>query len=112
MKFFLHVSKDEQKKRQLERIDDPHKNWKFNARDVTERAHWAEYMAAYEAAIRATATDHAPWYVIPADRKWFMRLAVMAAILAEMEALDLAFPVLSGEAQSKLAEARRALEAS
>lgn len=112
MKFFLHVSKDEQKKRQLERIDDPKKNWKFNARDVEERAHWDAYMAAYEAAIRATATEHAPWYVIPADRKWFMRLAVMQAILAEMEALDLEFPKLSAEAAAKLGAARKALLAS
>jgi PPK2 family polyphosphate:nucleotide phosphotransferase len=112
MKFFLHVSKDEQKERQLERIDDPRKNWKFNARDVAERAHWDDYMAAYEEAIRATATPHAPWYVIPADRKWFMRLAVMQAVIAEMESLDLEFPVLSEEATTKLAEARKALEAS
>lgn len=112
MKFFLHVSRDEQKERQLERIDDPRKNWKFNARDVVERAHWDAYMAAYEAAIRATATEHAPWYVIPADKKWFMRLAVMQAVIAEMESLDLEFPVLSAEATAKLAEARKALEAS
>lgn len=112
MKFFLHVSKEEQKARQLERIDDPRKNWKFNARDVAERAHWDKYMEAYEEAIRATATEHAPWYVIPADRKWFMRLAVMQAIIAEMEALGLEFPKLSAEAMAKLAEARKALEAS
>lgn len=112
LKFFLHVSKEEQKERQLERIDDPHKNWKFNARDVAERAFWEDYMAAYEAAIRATAADHAPWYVIPADRKWFMRLAVMQALIAEMESLDLQFPTLSEEAVAKLADARKALEAS
>ena len=112
MKFFLNVSKDEQKKRQLERIDDPQKNWKFNARDVAERAHWDAYMSAYEEAIRATATEHAPWYVIPADKKWFMRLAVMAAVLAEMESMELDFPKLSAEAQAKLAEARENLLAS
>lgn len=112
IKFFLHVSKEEQKIRQLARIDDPEKNWKFNARDVNERAHWEAYMAAYEEAIRATASPHAPWYVIPADKKWFMRLAVMGAILAEMENLDLQFPVLSDEAKAKLADARKALEAS
>ena len=112
MKFFLHVSKDEQKERQIERIDDPKKNWKFNARDVTERGFWSEYMDAYEEAIRATATEHAPWYVIPADKKWFMRLAVMQATIAEMETLDLKFPELSKEAKAKLAEARKALEAS
>jgi PPK2 family polyphosphate:nucleotide phosphotransferase len=108
-KIFLHVSKEEQKKRQLERIDDPQKNWKFNARDVEERGYWDAYMAAYEAAIRATAAPHAPWYVIPADRKWFMRLAVMTAMLAEMESLDLDFPTLTPEAQGKLAAAREAL---
>jgi PPK2 family polyphosphate:nucleotide phosphotransferase len=112
MKFFLHVSKEEQKARQLERIDDPAKNWKFNARDVTERGYWADYMAAYEAAIRATAAPHAPWYVIPADRKWFMRLAVMQAIIAEMETLDLGFPVLTAAEKATLAEARKALLAS
>jgi PPK2 family polyphosphate:nucleotide phosphotransferase len=112
IKFFLHVSKDEQKRRQLERIDDPEKNWKFNARDVAERAHWDAYMAAYESAIGATAAKHAPWYVIPADRKWFMRLAVMAALVAELESLDLAYPTLSPEEVAKLAEARKALEAS
>ena len=111
MKFFLHVSKEEQKQRQLERIDDPTKNWKFNARDVEERAFWADYMAAYEEAIRATAAPHAPWYVIPADRKWFMRLAVMAATIAEMESLDLKFPELSDAAKAKLMTARKALEA-
>lgn len=112
MKFFLHVSKEEQKERQLSRIDDAHKNWKFNARDVAERAYWDQYMSAYEQAIQATAAPHAPWYVIPADRKWFMRLAVMQAIIAEMESLDLQFPELSQEAVAKLADARKALEAS
>lgn len=112
IKFFLHVSKEEQKARQLERIDDPTKNWKFNARDVEERAHWETYMAAYESAIGATAARHAPWYVIPADRKWFMRLAVMAAIVAELESLKLDYPTLSPEETAKLAEARKALIAS
>jgi PPK2 family polyphosphate:nucleotide phosphotransferase len=112
IKFFLHVSKDEQKQRQLERIDDPKKNWKFNARDVEERAYWDAYMDAYEQAIRNTAAPHAPWYVIPADRKWFMRLAVMMAIVAEMEELELEFPKLSKEETAKLASARKALEES
>lgn len=109
IKIFLHVSKDEQKARQLERIDDPTKNWKFNAKDVAERAHWDAYMAAYESAIGATAAKHAPWYVIPADRKWFMRLAVMGALIAELESLDLEYPKLSPEETAKLAEARKAL---
>lgn len=109
IKIFLHVSKDEQKARQLERIDDPKKNWKFNAKDVAERAHWDAYMAAYESAIGATAAKHAPWYVIPADRKWFMRLAVMGALIAELKSLDLEYPRLSPEEAAKLAEARKAL---
>ncbi len=109
LKFFLHVSKEEQKQRQLARIDDPSKNWKFNARDVTERAHWAKYMQAYEDTIRETSAPHAPWYVIPADDKWFMRVAVMHAISAEMRKLGLAFPELDPEAKGKLAEARAAL---
>ncbi|MBN8534853.1 MAG: polyphosphate kinase 2 family protein [Rhizobiales bacterium] len=109
IKLFLNVSKDEQKARQLERIDDPNKNWKFNAKDVAERAHWDAYMAAYESAIGATAAKHAPWYVIPADRKWFMRLAVMGALIAELESLDLQYPTLSPEETAKLAEARKAL---
>jgi PPK2 family polyphosphate:nucleotide phosphotransferase len=112
IKFFLHVSKEEQKARQLERIDDPTKNWKFNARDVAERAHWDSYMAAYESAIGATAAGHAPWYVIPADRKWFMRLAVMGALVAELESLNLEYPKLSHEEAAKLAEVRKALLAS
>lgn len=112
IKFFLHVSKEEQKQRQLERIDDPAKNWKFNARDVEERAFWDQYMAAYGQAIRNTAAPHAPWYVIPADRKWFMRLAVMNAIIAEMEELKLEYPQLSKEETKKLAAARKALLAS
>jgi PPK2 family polyphosphate:nucleotide phosphotransferase len=109
IKIFLNVSKDEQKARQLERIDDPKKNWKFNAKDVAERAHWEAYMAAYESAIGATAAKHAPWYVIPADRKWFMRLAVMGTLIAELESLDLKFPVLAPEEVAKLGEARKAL---
>lgn len=112
IKFFLHVSKDEQKQRQLERIDDPAKNWKFNARDVEERAFWDQYMEAYEHAIQSTAAPHAPWYVIPADRKWFMRLAVMNAIIAEMEELELEYPQLSEKETEKLAAARKALLAS
>ncbi|MFM8748549.1 MAG: polyphosphate kinase 2 family protein, partial [Rhabdaerophilum sp.] len=112
VKVFLNVSKEEQRMRFLSRIDDPTKNWKFNARDVEERAHWETYMAAYESAIGATAARHAPWYVIPADRKWFMRLAVMAAIVAELESLNLEYPKLSPEETAKLAEARKALLAS
>jgi PPK2 family polyphosphate:nucleotide phosphotransferase len=109
-KFFLHVSRDEQKKRFLERLDRPEKNWKFSAADAKERGHWKEYMAAYEDAIRATAAPYAPWIVVPADKKWFARLVVAAAVADAMEELDLEYPRV-GEAQRKdLAAARRALE--
>ncbi len=109
IKFFLNVGKDEQKRRLIQRIDDPGKNWKFESGDLAERAKWDDYMACYEEAIRATATKHAPWYVIPADDKNFMRVAVMAAIRRELEKLDLIYPVLSIEEQVKLGESRRQL---
>ena len=109
IKFFLNVGLDEQKQRLLARIDDPSKNWKFEAGDLVERALWDDYMQAYEAAIRATATPDAPWYVIPADDKKLMRLAVMAAIKRELKKLDLHYPELSPEEKGKLAEARQAL---
>jgi PPK2 family polyphosphate:nucleotide phosphotransferase len=108
-KFFLHVSRKEQKRRFLERLNDPEKHWKFSAADVAERAHWDEYMAAYEEAIRETATEHAPWYVIPADNKWFTRLMVAAATVDAMGSLGLDYPEVSAEALRKLAAARRAL---
>jgi PPK2 family polyphosphate:nucleotide phosphotransferase len=111
IKFFLHVGKDEQKKRLLARIDDPDKNWKFETGDLVERARWDDYMSAYEEAIRATARKHAPWYVIPADDKKFMRVAVMAAIKRELKKLNLEYPRISPEEASKLTEARKALEA-
>jgi PPK2 family polyphosphate:nucleotide phosphotransferase len=112
VKFFLHVSKEEQKRRLLARIDDPAKNWKFETGDLAERARWDDYMAAYEAAIRATASRQAPWYVIPADDKRFMRVAVMAALKREMKKLDLRFPELDPAAKAKLGEARAQLEKS
>jgi PPK2 family polyphosphate:nucleotide phosphotransferase len=111
VKVFLHVSRQEQKKRFLERIDNPEKNWKFSARDVAERAYWDAYMEAYETAIRATAAPHAPWYVVPADNKWFTRLVVAGALLATLGALDLAFPSLPAEEKARLAEARAKLVA-
>jgi PPK2 family polyphosphate:nucleotide phosphotransferase len=110
VKFFLNVGKDEQKRRLIARIDDPAKNWKFETGDLAERARWDDYMEAYEAAIQATATKEAPWYVIPADDKKLMRVAVMAAIRREMKKLDLAFPELAPEEKAKLGEARRQLE--
>ncbi len=108
-KFFLHVSREEQKKRFLERIDDPEKNWKFSSADVAERRHWDAYMSAYEEAIRATATAEAPWYVVPADAKWFTRVVVAAAVIETLAGLDLHYPELDDAARSDLAAARAAL---
>ncbi|HVY14988.1 MAG TPA: polyphosphate kinase 2 family protein, partial [Rhodopila sp.] len=89
LKFFLNVSKDEQKRRFLSRLDEPHKNWKFSAGDVVERGFWDDYQSAYEDAIAATAAPHAPWFVVPADNKWFTRLIVVAAMIDALSALDL-----------------------
>ncbi|MBL0289253.1 MAG: polyphosphate kinase 2 family protein [Betaproteobacteria bacterium] len=111
LKFFLNVSRKEQKRRFLERLDEPEKNWKFAAADVTERGHWDAYMAAYEAAIRATAARHAPWYVVPADNKWYTRLVVAAAIVDAMESLDLAYPTIDEAQRRELAAARATLAA-
>lgn len=108
-KFFLHVSKAEQKRRFLARLDEPEKNWKFSANDVKERRHWSDYQRAYEEAIRATATKEAPWYVIPADHKWFTRLAVAAAIVATLDELDLHYPVVDAAKRRALQAARREL---
>jgi PPK2 family polyphosphate:nucleotide phosphotransferase len=109
LKFFLNVSKAEQKKRFLSRIEEPEKNWKFSAADVTERAHWDAYMDAYEKAIRGTATKQAPWYVVPADTKWFTRLVVVAAIVQALERLDLHYPKVTKAQSAALEEARKAL---
>ena len=109
VKFFLHVSREEQKRRFMERLDEPEKNWKFSAADVGERAHWDAYMKAYEEAIRATAAEHAPWYVVPADNKWFTRLVVAAAIAETLQELDLAYPVVDEAKKKELAAAREAL---
>ena len=109
LKFFLHVSKKQQKERFLERLDTPSKNWKFSANDVLERKHWRAYMSAYEDMIRHTATDHAPWYVVPADRKWFTRLVVAAAVAEALEGLDLKFPTLDRDKRRELGSARKAL---
>jgi PPK2 family polyphosphate:nucleotide phosphotransferase len=111
-KFFLHVSKDEQKKRFLERLDDPEKHWKFSVNDAAERQHWDAYMDAYEDAIRNTATKAAPWYVVPADNKWFTRVVVAAAVIDTLAGLDLAYPVVEKSRQKDLAEAHRMLLAS
>lgn len=108
-KFFLNVSKEEQKRRFLERIDDPAKNWKFSAGDVAERARWDEYMHAYEETIRETAREEAPWYVVPADNKWYTRLVVAAAIIDALASVDLHYPELDAAGKSRLAEARTKL---
>ncbi|MCK6556019.1 polyphosphate kinase 2 family protein [Candidatus Binatia bacterium] len=109
-KFFLHISKREQKKRFVERIDDPHKQWKFSESDVRERERWKDYMAAYEDAIRNTATEHAPWYVVPANNKWFARLVVAAAVIDALEELDLKFPKVDAAKRKELARARALLD--
>lgn len=109
LKFFLHVSRDEQKKRFLERIDDSTKNWKFSSGDIKERALWDEYMDAYEDAINETSTSASPWHIIPADKKWFARLAISEIIEDKLKSLDLKFPVLDEEEEAKLGEARRIL---
>jgi PPK2 family polyphosphate:nucleotide phosphotransferase len=109
LKFFLNVSKAEQKKRFLSRIEEPEKNWKFSASDVSERGHWDAYMDAYQAAIRGTAAKHAPWYVVPADTKWFTRLVVVAAIVQALEGLGLHYPKVTKEQKAALEVARKAL---
>jgi PPK2 family polyphosphate:nucleotide phosphotransferase len=109
LKFFLHVSKEVQAKRLLARLDDPAKQWKFNAGDVGERALWDKFMDAYDEMIRATATDDAPWYVVPADHKWFTRLVVAAAIVERLEAIDPKFPKLDEAELRDLAALRAAL---
>src|SRR5262249_9068937 len=110
LKFFLHVSKKEQKKRLLARLDDPAKHWKFSAADLAERALWGEYMKAYEDALSATSTKCAAWYVIPADAKWVTRAAVAAILAKTIQGLDLSYPKLSPEAEAELSEARKKLE--
>jgi PPK2 family polyphosphate:nucleotide phosphotransferase len=109
-KLFLHVSKKEQKRRFLDRLEEPEKHWKFALGDVKEREHWDDYMEAYEEVLEHTSTDHAPWYVIPADHKWFMRLAVAEVIVEALEGLKLAFPQVTEAKKQELAEARRLLE--
>jgi PPK2 family polyphosphate:nucleotide phosphotransferase len=109
LKFFLHVSRKEQKKRFIERLDEPDKNWKFAIGDVKERAYWNDYMAAYEDAIRATATRNAPWFVVPADNKWFTRLVVVAAVVEAMEKMKLAYPAVTDAQKADLARARELL---
>ena len=108
-KFFLHVSNKEQKKRFLERIEEPEKNWKFSANDAKERQYWDDYMEAYEDTIRNTATKEAPWYVVPADNKWFTRVVVAAAVIDALDELNLKYPKVSDSKLKELAAAKRAL---
>jgi PPK2 family polyphosphate:nucleotide phosphotransferase len=109
LKFFLHVSKEQQKRRFLERIDNPAKNWKFSMGDVEERKLWDNYMTAYEDLIRNTSRPEAPWFVVPADNKWFTRLVVAAEIVNALDSLNLKFPSVTGEARRELAKARKIL---
>ncbi len=108
-KFFLHLSKKEQKERLLSRLEEPDKNWKFSMADLHERKHWDDYMEAYEKMIRHTATDKAPWYVVPADHKWFTRLVVAEVIVDALESLHLSYPEVDRAKQKELAAVRRAL---
>lgn len=110
LKFFLHVSKEAQKQRFLERIELPEKNWKFSAFDLKERALWDKYMQAYEDAISATSTRKSPWYIIPADKKWFTRVAVSEIICRKLESLKMSYPKLTPEQTAELAECKKALE--
>jgi PPK2 family polyphosphate:nucleotide phosphotransferase len=109
IKFFLHISKEEQKKRFLDRIDNQSKNWKFSAADITERGYWEEYMDAYEQAINATADKHAPWYIIPADKKWFARLLISEIIIHHLDKLNPVYPTVSKEQLQELAGCRKKL---
>jgi len=109
LKFFLHVSREEQRKRFMKRLDIPEKNWKFSASDVHERKFWGDYMRTYEETICATASKHAPWFVVPADNKWFTRLVVAAAIVEAVEQLDLTYPTVDAEKKKELATMRAAL---
>jgi PPK2 family polyphosphate:nucleotide phosphotransferase len=110
-KFFLHVSKKEQKKRFLARLDEPGKNWKFSASDIKERQFWDDYQDAYEDMIRNTASEHAPWYVVPADNKWFTRIVVSSVIVETLEALDLAYPKMDEQKRRELEAAKKQLMA-
>jgi PPK2 family polyphosphate:nucleotide phosphotransferase len=110
VKFFLHLSKKEQKQRFLERLDTPDKNWKFSSADVNERQCWDAYQEAYEDMIRHTASEHAPWYVVPSDNKWFTRLVVAQAVVDALKGMDLKYPKVSGAEKTALAQARKQLE--
>ena len=109
VKFFLHISKEEQQKRFLERLDDPDKNWKFSVNDARERSFWDDYMEAYEETIRETASENSPWYVVPADNKWFTRVIVAAAVIDALAAMKLQYPKVSEAKRQELAATRKEL---
>ena len=109
LKFLLHISREEQKKRFMQRLDRPQKHWKFSAADIRERGFWGDYMHAFEEAIKATASKHAPWFVVPADNKWFTRLVVASAIVEAVEKLALSYPKIDAAKKKELATARRVL---
>jgi polyphosphate kinase 2 (PPK2 family) len=108
-KFFLHLSKKEQKKRFLARLDEPEKNWKFSASDIHERKYWDDYQNAYEDMIRNTSTEHAPWYVVPADNKWFSRLVISTVLVDTLESLDLSYPKVDDAKKKELEAAKKIL---
>ncbi|MBE9013516.1 polyphosphate kinase 2 family protein [Pseudanabaenaceae cyanobacterium LEGE 13415] len=110
LKFFLNVSKEQQKKRFLDRIDQPEKNWKFSASDAKERQHWNEYMSAYEEMFSNTSTEHAPWYIVPADHKWFTRLVVSDIIVNKLKSMNLTYPEVSEQHRLELLEVKKMLE--
>lgn len=110
LKFFLHMSKDEQRRRLIKRIDDTEKNWKFSIPDIEERQHWVKYHRAYEDAITATSTDHAPWFVIPADNKWYARIAMAAVIFRHLDQLGLRYPTVTPEERKALLKVRKQLD--
>ena len=110
LKFFLNVSKDEQKNRFLRRINRPEKNWKFTMNDVEERKYWDDYQHAFEQAINHTSTEHAPWHIIPADRKWFMRAAVSEIIVDKLQSLDMRYPKVTGKQKANLQKAKETFE--
>ena len=109
LKFFLHVSKEEQRRRFLDRLEEPAKRWKFSMNDIKERGRWDDYMAAYQDMLRATSRPHAPWYVVPADHKWFARLVVASAVIKALDGLELDFPKIEGAALEEMQKVRKAL---
>jgi polyphosphate kinase 2 (PPK2 family) len=110
LKFFLHLSKEEQKQRFLKRLDDPKKNWKFSPNDLSERSKWGDYMDAYEEMVNETSTEWAPWYIIPADKKWVTHASVSEILVSQIEKLDLKYPTLTKEQTEALEKAKAELE--